>query len=155
MDAPKYDVGNVIDLRFSRDTMPDRIYINMVYKKVGSTEWIYEALSEKNNRVIVLPESQISNLESKKESKCYEHELIQRMYRDGFRFCGNNKSETARIRALNMVDARYIKHIILCDAIGTDGNPIDGYLGLWVQYNTVINNDEHHEANNGRVHYIK
>jgi hypothetical protein len=75
------------------------------------------------------------------------------MYNDGFRFCGNNKTDTAYNRARSMADAKYIKHIILCDAIGTDGNPIDGYLGLWVQYNTVINNTN--EITNGRIHYIK
>lgn len=153
MEAPKYDAGNIIDLRFTRSSMPDRIYVKMVYKKAGSTEWMYEVLSEKNNNTIYLSESQIDSIRSKRESKCYEHELVKRMYSDGFRFCGNNKADTAYSRARKMVDAKYIKHIILCDAIGEDGNPIDGYLGLWVQYNMVITDDN--IVPNGNIHYIK
>lgn len=153
MSTPKYNPGDIIDLRFTNNSMPDRIYISMVYKKNGSTEWMYEVLSEKNDRTVYMAESQIDKIKSKKESKCYEHELIQKMYNSGFRFCGNNKAETAHNRANKMTSAKYIKHIILCDAIDENGDVIDGYLGLWVQYNTVITNC--HNDDGGKIYYIK
>ena len=42
----KYEAGQVVDIRFSNDSMPDRIFIDMVYKKPNSTEWMYNVLSE-------------------------------------------------------------------------------------------------------------
>ena len=149
MNAPKYEVKSIIDLRFSRDTMPDRIYIQMVYMKDMSREWMYQVFSEKKNGVIYMPESQIDALISKKEGKCYENEVIKDLYDNGFRFCGNNKKDYAFNRANSMVNANYIKHIILAEAIDKDGNPIPGQLGLWVQYNASIDNNQTHNG-----HYI-
>ena len=149
MSAPKYDASDVIDLRFSNTTMPDRIYIQMVYKKDASTEWMYQVFSEKKNGIIFMSESQISKLESKKDSRCYDNPLVKEMYKNGFRFCGNNKRDTAFNRARGMSDAKYIKHIILAEALDKDGNIMPDYLGLWVQYNATIDND-YYEQCNGR-----
>lgn len=149
MNAPKYNISDVIDLRFSNITMPDRIYIQMVYMKDASTEWMYQVFSEKKNGIIFMSESQISKLESKKNSECYNNQLIMEMYKNGFRFCGNNKRNTAFNRARGMVDAKYIKHIILAEALDKDGNVIPDYLGLWVQYNATIDGD-YCEQCNGR-----
>ena len=139
--APKYDAGMVIDIRFSSNSMPDRIFIDTVYHKASGKEWMYSVYSEKSDKYIFMSESQIENRESKKTAKCYEHEVVQQMYENGFRFAGNNKAETALNRAYGMVNAKYIKHIILSEAIGEDGNKINGYLGLWVQYNNIIEAD--------------
>ena len=141
MNAPKYKAGSVIDIRFSHNTMPDRIYIIMVYQKENSTEWMYQVVSEKSNGITYYTESQIDKYISKKSGKCYETDLVKEMYNNGFRFCGNSKKDTAFNRANSMVNANYIKHIILADALDTDGNPIEGQLGLWVQYNKVIDTD--------------
>ena len=138
MRKPKYDVGSIIDLRFTHESMPDRIYINMVYMKDKSTQWMYSAFSERKNDIIYVGESQIDALISKKNAKCYENPMIQELYDNGFRFCGNNKEETAFNRANSMVNAKYIKHIILAEAIDTNGEKMPGYLGLWVQYNATI-----------------
>lgn len=139
--APKYEAGMVIDIRFTRNSMPDRIFIDMVYQKAKSTEWMYNVYSEKSDKYIFMSESQIEKSASHKTAKCYEHEVVQQMYESGFRFAGNNKAETAMNRAYSMVNAKYIKHIILAEAIGEDGSKMDGYLGLWVQYNNVIEAD--------------
>ena len=136
--APKYNVKDVIDLRFSNDTMPDRIYIRMVYKRDVGTEWMYEVLSEKASKGIYMTESQIDKLKSNKDGACYQNPMIIDMYKNGFRFCGNSKKDTATNRAHSMIGANYIKHIILADAFDKHNNPMPGYLGLWVQYNTVI-----------------
>lgn len=134
----KYNPGDVIDIRFTNCTMPDRIFIQMVYKKSASTEWMYQVLSEQKDDIMFVSESQIDKAISKKDSKCYEHPMVKELYKNGFRFCGNNKEDNAFRRANNMKNAKYIKHIILAEAIDKDGKPIDGYLGLWVQYNTTI-----------------
>ena len=55
----KYEAGQVVDIRFSNDSMPDRIFIDMVYKKPNSTEWMYNVLSEKKNGYTYMSESQI------------------------------------------------------------------------------------------------
>lgn len=149
MKAPKYKAKDVIDIRFSHDRMPDRIYIKMVYMKDMSTEWMYQVFSEKKNDIIYMPESQIDANISNKSCKCYENEVIKELYNNGFRFCGNDKRDTAFNRANNMINANYIKHIILAEAIDRDGNPIPDYLGLWVQYNTTIDDQQ---MRNG--HYI-
>lgn len=149
MNAPKYNVKDIIDLRFSRDTMPDRIYVRAVYMRDKDTEWMYQVFSEKKNGVINVSESQINALISKKEGKCYDNEVIKELYNNGFRFCGNNKRDYAFNRANNMVNANYIKHIILAEAIDKDGNVIPGQLGLWVQYNASIDDNKTHNG-----HYI-
>ena len=155
MKAPKYKVGDVVDLRFSNGTMPDRIYIHMVYMKVGSSEWMYHVLSEKSSRDIYMSESDITKFISKKDSECYKNPIIRDMYKNGFRFCGNNKKDTAFNRANSMVNAKYIRHIILADAIDKDNKPIPGYLGLWVQYNTVIDESGDYSKNESGHYIIK
>jgi hypothetical protein len=138
MNAPKYDIGSVIDLRFSNDEMPDRIYIKMAYIKDITKGWYYEVVSEKRNGVAYMSEADINRLISKKNKPCYDNAIIKQLYEDGFRFCGNNKKDTAISRANSMKNALYIKHIILAEALDRNGNPIPNYLGLWVQYNTTI-----------------
>lgn len=153
MKAPKYNVGDIIDLRFSNTTMPDRIYVHMVYMKVGSSEWMYHVLSEKASRDIYVSESDIDKLVSKKNSECYNNPAIEELYKNGFRFCGNSKKSTAFNRAESMINARYIKHIILADAFDKDNKPMPDYLGLWVQYNTTID-DNGDYTKNECGHYI-
>lgn len=138
MNLPRYEAGSVIDLRFTRDTMPDRIYINMVYRKVGSTQWMYEVLSEKSSKVLYMQESDILKVESQKSAKCYDHEIVKKLYNEGFRFCGNAKEDTAFNRANKLKSANYIKHIIIASAVSPDGHTLDGQLGIWVMYNTQI-----------------
>ena len=151
MDAPRYSVKEVIDLRFSNTTMPDRIYVQMVYMKDNSTEWMYQVFSEKSNGIVYMSESQIGKLESKRDSGCYNNAVVSELYKNGFRFCGNNKRDTAFNRANGMVSAKYIKHIILADAVNKDGQPMPDHLGLWVQYNATIERDS---APNSSGHYI-
>lgn len=141
MGEPKYAAGSVIDTTFGGNKMPDRLYIDMVYMKPKSRCWMYEVLSEKNNKVMYIPEIDIERNESKRTAKCYDNEVVKKMYEDGYRFCGNMNNDTAFKRADSMKNANYIKHIMLCDAVDTDGNIIDGKLGLWVMYNRVINNN--------------
>lgn len=153
MDAPKYDAGSVIDLRFSKDTMPDRLYVEMVYRKPKSTEWMYQVRSEMNNGGMkYMSESQIIKHASHKNSKCYKHEKVKKMYDSGFRFCGNSKSDVAYSRANKYKSANYINHIILTEAIDSDGNIIEDQLGLWVQYRSIISTTDF--TSNG-YHMIK
>lgn len=138
MDKPLYEPGNVIDFRFTRENMPDRVYISLVYRGVTSDEWMYQCWSEKSGMKIYLSESDISKRKSKKTSKCYTHPLVLEMMSAGFRFCGNSKADTAINRAKKLLDADYIKHIVLRNAVDQDGNFLKGNLGLWVQYQHTI-----------------
>ena len=52
-----------------------------------------------------------------------------------------------------MMNAGYIKHIVLVDAVTQENKPMQGYLGLWVQYNTVIDTNKNIEKNK-LGHYI-
>ncbi len=156
MNSPKYEAGSVIDLRFTRDTMPDRIYINMVYRKVGSKQWMYEVLSEKSDGVLYMQENDIFKVESQKKAKCYDNEIVKKLYSEGFRFCGNMKETTAFNRANTLKSANYIKHIILANAISQDDYEIDDHLGLWVMYNTQIDeNTKEINKNESGMYQIK
>lgn len=141
MNKPLYEPGNVIDFRFTREHMPDRVYVSMVYRMVMSDEWMYQCWSEKSGIKVYLSETEISKRKSKKSAKCYEHPIVKDMMSKGFRFCGNSKSGTAINRAKKLHDAGYIKHIVLKDAVDEDGNMIDGSLGLWVQYQHTIDDE--------------
>lgn len=138
MNTPKYDLSNVIDLRFSRDTMPDRIYIHAVFMKESDVEWMYKVYSEKSNGYITLPESHINKFISKKDKPCYNNEVIKELYENGFRFCGNYKKDTAVNKANSMVSANYIKHIMLVEAFDKNGSIMPDNYGIWVQYNAPI-----------------
>ena len=155
MPAPKYNVGDIIDLRFTNGTMPDRIYIHLVYMKVGSTEWMYHVLSEKASKNIYMSESDITKFVSTKEAKCYNNPVIKDLYDNGYRFCGNYKRDTAFNKAHSMMNAGYIKHIILAEAVSHENNPLPDYLGLWVQYNTVIDTNKFVEKNKSGHYIIK
>ena len=124
MDKPLYEPGNVIDFRFTREHMPDRVYVSMVYRMVMSDEWMYQCWSEKSGIKVYLSETEISRRKSKKSAKCYEHPIVKDMISKGFRFCGNSKSDIAINRAKKLHDAEYIKHIVLKDAVDEDGNMI-------------------------------
>ena len=136
MNAPKYELGKIYDLRFSHEHMPDRIYIKGVSANTDKPYWIYQVYSEVHPwKSIYMTEEDIDKRVSRRSADCYQHPIVQKMYQRGFRFCGNSKEEVAINRANNLKTANYIKHIILCDAVGADGNMLDGELGLWVQYN--------------------
>ena len=59
MDKPLYEPGNVIDFRFTREHMPDRVYVSMVYRMVMSDEWMYQCWSEKSGIKVYLSETEI------------------------------------------------------------------------------------------------
>lgn len=138
MDAPKYSAGQVIDLRFTRNSMPDRIYITMVYMKPSSICWMYRVESEMRSGIIYMRETDIDRRASKKQANCYSNDTIISMYQYGFRWCGNYTEKICINRAKILSSANYIKNIIICDAIDKDGNIIDGYKALWVRYNIAI-----------------
>lgn len=142
MTASKYDPGCVLDLSFKSGRMPDRIFIDLVYCRYGSKEWMYKVYSEMNDEYCYIGESEIDKRISDKSAKCYDNKIIIDMYKQGFRFAGNNKSETAFNRARRLQEADYIKNIVLLDAIDKDGNNIQGQLGLWVRYANPIDDDK-------------
>lgn len=146
MNAPKYELGQIYDLRFSKDYMPDRIYIKGISADTSRPEWTYQVYSEVRPwKSIYMTEDEIDKRISKKSRNCYNHPIVKNLYGRGFRFCGNSKEDTAINRANNLKDANYIKHIILCDAVDQDGNILEGQLGLWVQYNRtfdIVEKDE-------------
>lgn len=141
MDKPLYEPGNVIDFRYTRKHMPDRVYVSMVYRSVVSDEWMYQCWSEKSGIKIYLNETEISKRKSKKSSKCYQHPVVIDMMSNGFRFCGNAKSDTAISRAKKLHDADYIKHIVLKPAVDADGTIVADHLGLWVKYRHTIDDE--------------
>ena len=140
--VPKYDTGSVVDIRFTHDAMPDRIYIETVYHKDNSNGWIYRVFSEKSGKFIFMRENEI--IPSNRTAKVYENPIIQSLYNDGYRFCGNSKRETAINRASKLKSANYIANVILIDAFDTEGNTLNDQYGLWVRYNYQIGNSSIH-----------
>lgn len=141
MNAPKYEPRSVIDIRFSHDTMPDRIYVETVYRQDKSNCWMYRVISEKFNKSVYMREDEITKYISRKTAKVYDNPTIQDLYRKGFRFCGNGRKDAVIARALKLKPADYISEIILVDAFDANGNNIIGEYGLWVKYNLQINDN--------------
>lgn len=108
MEAPKYELGHVYDLRFSKEHMPDRIYIKGISTETGKPYWIYQVYSEVHPwKSIYMTEQDIDARVSHKSKECYQHPIVQQMYQRGFRFCGNSAEQTAvnriTLRKLNIL----------------------------------------------------
>ena len=92
---PLYRAGETHFLSH-RTGMPARIYVEAVYMKANSKEWMYSIYSEANNcKQTYLPESILAQRVSKHNSPVYKKQEIIDRCREGYRFCGNFDADTA------------------------------------------------------------
>lgn len=152
--APKYCAGDVIDYRYNRSTLPNRILINMVYRKSMSNDWMYEVFDERSNSIIYYPESLI--LASDHSSGAYDVEFVKKMYEDGFRFYRNCKKNSATSDAKNVADKTNVAEVrVYPESYDRNGKIIDGYNSIWIRYSTYITNNGEMITSNVYSDYIR
>lgn len=142
LEKPKYAPGDVIDLSYKMfSTLPNRIYIQAVYCRIHDSEWMYSVLNEATGAVIPMNEGFINERITKHKSPVYKTELIKGLINDGYRFAGNFPDWIAEKKAKKIAYIDTIHSILLYNALDPNGNPMDGYKGIWVKYTTVIHDN--------------
>lgn len=137
--APLYEAGSTYFLSHKHG-LPAKIYIEAVYKKAMSKEWMYCIYSEANNckQPTYIPESVLSSRISKHSSRVYKLPEIERRIEDGYRFCGNEKLENATKKGKEFASNSNICSVMLHPAVDSNGNPIPDVYGIWIKWNCVI-----------------
>lgn len=136
---PKFNVGQVIHLG-CKNGLPANIYIEMVYKKVGSTEWMYAVRSEAvtDISVVYISESILLKRLSHRSLPVYNKPFFQNMDKSGFRFNGNWDNIDDVINAgKELAKNPNIKNVVIHNARDYNGNKTDGY-GLWIKWVNTI-----------------
>lgn len=140
---PMFECGQVIDLRYARIKggikLPDRIQIDMVYRKINSTEWMYHVVSEQANGYSYMTQSKIFTNISEHTAKCYERPDVQKLMKLGYRFISNRDDGdiadlVGMLDAIDEIGEIISVHGILPD--GTDAPPAK--KGIWIKYKTVV-----------------
>ena len=142
--CPLYDAGGTY-LLSHRSGMPAKIYIEAVYKKANSKEWMYSIISEANDgKVAYVPESTLRQRISKHTSKVYNLPEIVDRVNNGYRFCGNYPMNDAIARGKELADVhKSLSSVMLYPAYDGAGNRLDdGMYGIWVKWRYVIINDK-------------
>jgi len=148
-NAPLYGIGEVIDLSYKYGGLPNRIRVNQVFQREYDAEWQYNVTMENrgvapNEGDVMMSESFIKQRKSKHSSKVYQNNDVQQHMRDGFRFCGNYDSDIARANAKILARRKDITDVRLYPALDYSGRYVNGDMGIWIRYNSVI-------ADNGEI----
>ena len=146
INPPKFGAGETHYLSH-KDGAPTRIFIEAVYMKSGSKEWMYCIYSEANNCVATyLPESVLSKRVSKHSGQVYKIPEIMQRYEDGYRFCGNYGRDVAMERGKEFAKNNNIESVMLFPAVDYAGEPINGQYGVWIKWKYVITGNGINEA---------
>lgn len=138
---PKYMPGQVIDLSYKHKGLPNRLLIKTAFIREHDDQWMYEVFLENIGEVTTLNEEFISANMTNKATQVYKCAEIINLYNGGWRFCGNHKRSLAHSVASKSAVNRYIKNIILRPALDSKGCLQNDYYGMWIKYNTIINDD--------------
>lgn len=141
---PLFEAGQILDLRYAkiRDgiKLPDRIQIDMVYRKKYSNEWMYHVISEQANGNSFMTQSKIFTNTSEHTAECYKRSEIQKLMKLGYRFVANASNDQDADNIIGILNGiSEINEIITIHAIDRDGRDIVGnVVGIWIKYLTVI-----------------
>lgn len=138
---PKFMPGQVIDLSYKTNTLPERVLIVSVFTRRQDTQWMYSCLTESTGETVTIDQSTMIQKMTDKSAKVYQCGEIINMYNAGWRFCGNYKSDFAHGIATNTAKDACIKSLILKPALNGAGNTLPGHYGMWVKFHNMINND--------------
>lgn len=158
---PEFYPGQVIDLSYKTNNMPNRILIRAVYREEQHKEWMYKAITETNSNndddVAIFAESFIKERRTNHSYPVYKSNIIKQRIKDGFRFCGNYQLYEARARGENLKSDKRIEKIIMYPALDYRGVLIPDQAGLWVKYTTVItdNGNVDNQSDNDAITIIK
>lgn len=141
MADPLYNRGQIIDIRPSKNGLPDRIKIlSVVLLARGvDTEWQYNCQFESNNdEHKLLPQTFITGKELKMKTPVYEIPVIKERYDKGWRFVGNFDFHIAKDRSNRLKINDTLKHVRICEAHDTNGRIIEDKVSIWIMYNHPI-----------------
>lgn len=138
---PKFMPGQVIDISYKGDGLPDRLVIVSVFTRRQDTQWMYSCIRERTGETITAEQSVIIEKMTDKSAKVYQTRDVIGMYNDGWRFCGNFKQSCAHAIASKHTDNPTISRIILKPALNANGDPIPNYYGMWIKHYNLIDND--------------
>lgn len=147
---PIYHIGEVIDISYKNQGLPNRVRVTGVRMKESDNEWVYTTLLENTGELATIAESFL------KERAChryiydvYKLPVICRRYAAGFRFCGNFTEKEARRRAKSMKNHPFIETVRMCEAYNGYGNPLSGRVSLWLKYKNSIPDNEPYTPDTG------
>ena len=139
MKGPLYTTG--IHFLSYKSGTPAKIFIEAVYKKYNSKEWMYSIFSEANMcKQQYVDESSLRNRMSRRSSKVYNTPKVMELESKGYRFCGNYTREEAIRVGNEFAKNDKIKSVMLHKAINVYGNYTDdGQYGVWIMWSVVLN----------------
>lgn len=138
MEKPKFDIGQILDLKRDKNNMPDRIIIDSIYIKRNSKEWMYYVMSEQTGGHTYLPESKLSSMVSYHIRECYKNTIVKTLYKCGFRFVCNIQNSEVNVKVSKLQNIKEIANIIVAPAVYPDGTDGIGISAIWIRYNVVI-----------------
>lgn len=136
---PKFNLGDVYDLRYTNDGLPNRIKIIGYVKTLQSGEWVYHAQTENLPSIIQLKESFIEKRISAKTAPVYELDVVKIRMNAGKRWAGNYTMDTCRKKAVDILKRRIAKSVFIREAYDRNGNLIPHLASLWIQHQYPIN----------------
>ena len=145
-NLPKFEAGTTYFLSH-KTGMPAKIFVEAVYMKSASREWMYCIYSESNGcKPAYLPESVLENRISKHSSQVYKCPSIIDRIDNGYRFCGNFERDTAMKRGEEFARNRMIESVLLHPAVDSRGDCIYGQFGIWIRWDAVITDDKSNDT---------
>lgn len=138
---PKYNPGDVVDLSYKNGGLPNRILVTCVFWRPGDKQWMYRVLMENTGKDSILDETFITARASKKTSPVYGNPDIVNRIASGWRFCGNYDTDTAIANGKLIAENTAIKNVKLWPALNYNNQLIKGQKGIWIVWNSTINND--------------
>lgn len=140
LKAPLYNAGEVYYLSHKTGS-PAKIYIEAVYRKAQSKEWMYSVFSEANDcKQTYLPESVLKERISRHKTPVYNEPEIAKRWEDGYRFCGNYPTEEAINVGKKFACNASIASVVLHPAVDAMGKPVDAEHGVWIKWRATIGN---------------
>lgn len=140
-ELPKFMPGEVIDLSYRTNILPNRILIKQAKITEFSEGWLYDIVLENSGDTTTMEESFIEERMTHKSRKVYSVKYVQDLYESGFRFCGNFIRQDATRFAKNIKDNKTILNIQIHPGFYPGGDLIMGQNGVWIRYHKIITND--------------
>lgn len=139
--TPKFQLGQIIDLSYKHGGMPNRIYIMAVFWREQDNQWQYQVMMESTGETAQMSEQFINDRKSKQNSAVYKNPDIMARIEEGWRFCGNYDTETAKANAKLIAENEGIANVRLYPALSYNNTFMNGQMGIWIKYNHIIHND--------------
>lgn len=139
--SPKFMPGEVIDLSYKSNNLPNRIFIKRVRMDVSDKGWMYDILLENSGDTTAVEESFIEERMTHKLAKVYSEPYVLDLYSQGFRFAGNyDESEALKI-AKSLKGNSSLLNIQIHPAFYPSGLEWKSKRAIWIRYHQIILDD--------------